>query len=120
MDNAPWSLHHGLVYAECLDLLAKVAADYQGEAIPQETGVGEHPLHRAVRLVESFQPVNAAGWRRLPGRGSEYWGEVLRACREGMMEFRSRKRDWGQADPERARIWARKLAEWAKARRRWN
>ena len=111
--NAPPAIRRGLTLDDCLHGLADCLLDYDGELIPVFPVCGdEHPLHLAIRRVESFCKKLKYGWRRLPSDAWCIWGQILTNSRGGMVEIRKgRNRDYGTADSKQALDAARRLHE---------
>lgn len=125
--NSPRELHKGMTYPECLERLEAEALAYDGSPVPGCSGEKvEHPLHLAVRLVESWQEPHHrySTWRRMPGIAWNLWGDLLRASRCGNTEIhkgpgrdgtrRIKVHDYGEAQPEVAKQKAAELAAWAR------
>lgn len=109
-NNAPPSIRKGKTRRQCLQILRRELKAYKGEPIPPTEGRWEHPLHRAVRMVESFEePHNPySQMRHLPAYAWHHWGRMLTNSRSGVHQYklprtgRMWERDYGEANPEQA------------------
>lgn len=96
MPSEDLSQHDGLSRECCLGMLERAALHYTGESVPTVVGRGEHRLHYAVRLVESYEEGGS-----LPMMIAPLWARVCCA--------------WKLAVRKDAAV---KLAEWAGAERK--
>lgn len=122
--NEPW-ISAGMTYRQCLEELINELERYDGEHISQSSDPKfEHPVHRAVRLVESFQEPDSERKGRmrfhLPNDIWPVWGQLLTACRGGKLCPGDEQHDPSgpmiqhvKANPELAKEMAGRLAEWA-------
>ena len=125
--NEPW-LTADMSYEEALQALVKACTAYRGEMVESYTTANEHPLHYAIRLVESFQKPDmgrVVGMMRfhLPSEAWLHWGDVMRHSRGSKkMDARGnaiRNKDGRIMHEGQSRVLAKKAASalkrWAQA-----